>query len=275
MGKMPYIAFMIGDWKKDPAVTRCSPATRGIWFDFLCDMHEAQSGGVLTGSRDELCRAGRCFHADLDKALSELADTRAADISEREGKVTVICRRMHREAEISRKRSDAGSKGQAKRQQIPDIDTEVVSLGEEFKEIWGQWLEHRHQIRKPATALAQRQQLQTLKGWGAQRAILALRHSISNGWQGIFEPRTAPEATIAPQEQEKREGWKIQANIDALKKINAKLWSRIEDQCSGRGYTTDEVFQNWRQHANFEVLVEYDRQKERLKQLKTELEQSL
>ncbi len=193
--KHPWIAFFVGDWKKDPAVSFCSPETRGVWFDFLCDMHELQSGGVLTGDADQLCRSGRCSRAQLDRSLVELRSTRAAEVSERNGVYTVINRRMKAEADLSKTRAEAGSSGgsstQAKKKQITDsdIEDEVKKSGEEFGQVWQMWLDHREQIRKPCTLLAKHQQIQQLKAMGEARAIAAIRHSIANGWQGIFEPK--------------------------------------------------------------------------------------
>jgi hypothetical protein len=54
---------------------------------------------------------------------------------------------------------------------------------------WRSWLKHRSEIRKPVTATTAEKQLKQLEGWGVQRAITAIDHSIANGWQGIFEPK--------------------------------------------------------------------------------------
>jgi hypothetical protein len=58
----------------------------------------------------------------------------------------------------------------------------------ELLSLWGQWIDHRNEIRKPLTPTAAQQQIETMSGWGADRAVKALRHSIGNGWQGMFEP---------------------------------------------------------------------------------------
>ena len=90
--------FFTGDWLKDPAVSLCSATTRGIWFDFLCAMHERDRSGVIAGTREALARLGRCSAVHLDHALSELQTSGAADVTERDGIVTVINRRMQRDA---------------------------------------------------------------------------------------------------------------------------------------------------------------------------------
>ena len=198
MSKRPYIQFYVGDWLKDPALKKCSPATRGIWFDFLCDMHEAQSGGVLACDKESLCRIGRCSRAELDAALSELAKTRAAEVSERAGVVTLVNRRMKREADLQEVRSDSGSKGISKRLANADSDYEAEVSGEEwlrspeFVAAWEQWQAHRRELRKPLTPIARLQQIRQLKMWGKTRAMAAIEFSIRNGWQGIFEPTGNP-----------------------------------------------------------------------------------
>lgn len=95
--KLPYLAFFVGDWLKDPGVTVCRPATRGIWMDLLCVMHEQDRSGVITGTREQLARLGRCSTVELASALDDLRITRTADVSERAGTVTLVNRRMKRE----------------------------------------------------------------------------------------------------------------------------------------------------------------------------------
>jgi hypothetical protein len=58
----------------------------------------------------------------------------------------------------------------------------------EFQEAWSEWLQHRREIRKPATPTTQRKALVGLAAMGPARAIAAINHSVANGWQGIFEP---------------------------------------------------------------------------------------
>lgn len=89
--------FDVGDWLRDPQLSMCSPATRGIWFDLLCVLHELGRSGQVTGSPEQFCRTCRCTPAEFVAAIAELATTCAADIHERNGQVTIINRRMQRE----------------------------------------------------------------------------------------------------------------------------------------------------------------------------------
>ncbi len=102
----PFIQWFVADWLADPKVSLCDPATRGILFDWLCNMHALDRSGVITGSREILARLGRCSAVQVDAALQNLKDTNAADITERNGVVTVINRRMKREFSARKTGSD-------------------------------------------------------------------------------------------------------------------------------------------------------------------------
>ena len=96
-GKLPAFLLYTGDWMKDPSLSMCSPSTRGIWIDFICAMHELGRSGQVTGTVEQLCRVCRCTAAEMRSALIELKNTRTADISERDGRITVTSRRLLRE----------------------------------------------------------------------------------------------------------------------------------------------------------------------------------
>lgn len=120
MTKQPAFQFYPGDWLKDPCVSMCSPATRGIWIDLLSAMHENGREGLLTGTPDQLARVCRCSAADLSVALDELSTTCTADVSNRHGKVTVINRRMKRESD-ERKGNNERKKRQRAKDKPPDV----------------------------------------------------------------------------------------------------------------------------------------------------------
>lgn len=125
--KHPHIQFYTGDWKKDPALSLCSLATRGAWIDLLCSMHDGRVGQV-TGTPAQLAQLCRCDAASMLSALLELQSTRAANVSERDGIFTVACRRMIKALNLSMARATAGSKGAANREQKPDTDNDIECL---------------------------------------------------------------------------------------------------------------------------------------------------
>lgn len=124
--KQPAFMFYTGDWLKDPALSVCAPATRGIWIDLLSRMHENDRSGIVTGSVPGLAASCRCSDDELRAALVDLVENQAAlvtvenegcvrdlsgecpanvrDLSGlfphgRHGHVTVVCKRMKREYE--------------------------------------------------------------------------------------------------------------------------------------------------------------------------------
>lgn len=127
MPSAPYLPLYTGDWKKDPALSLCSPATRGVWIDLLCSMHDGRIGQV-TGTPIQLAQLCRCDAASMLTALKELQANKAANISDRLGVFTVVCRRMVKAIELSNARAMAGGKGGSKTaskvQASPEYDNE-------------------------------------------------------------------------------------------------------------------------------------------------------
>ena len=85
--KQPYIPLYVGDWLKDPQLSLCSPATRGVWIDLICRLHELGQGGKITANAQQLARLCRSSDADIHAALKDLQTTDAAEVSERDGKI--------------------------------------------------------------------------------------------------------------------------------------------------------------------------------------------
>ena len=85
--------------------------------------------------------------------------------------------RQEKSERVSKKDGKAG-----KDQAFPDN-----LRSEAFKNIWGQWLEHLSQKKKPPTNRAIDLQLKKLSAMGEARAIAALENSICGNYQGIFE----------------------------------------------------------------------------------------
>lgn len=107
MPKHFYIPLETGDWMKDPLLSKCSPATRGIWIDAICAMHEDDRSGVLTGTPEQLTRVLRCSEAELHAAVDEIGITKTGDVRKNQnGTITLINRRMRRESAERRSNAD-------------------------------------------------------------------------------------------------------------------------------------------------------------------------
>lgn len=95
--KLPYLPLYTGDWRKDPALTRCTPATRGVWIDLLCVMHDDNRSGELVGTLDDFARFARCSTREAALALADLQHKNAAEVVQRGKEYIVRNRRMYRE----------------------------------------------------------------------------------------------------------------------------------------------------------------------------------
>lgn len=126
--KLPAMLFFIGDWIKDPKLSLCTPATRGVWIDLLCAMHESGRTGKLCGTSEQLSRTARCSAAELAQALTDLQTTGAADVTERNGTITLINRRMERE----HKQREKGTLRQKRFRESPKCNAFVPPIESEI-----------------------------------------------------------------------------------------------------------------------------------------------
>ena len=114
MAKYPAFMFYPGDWRKDPALSRCSHAAKGMLMDMLCLMFECEPRGKLATngtpwSDEDICRA---TFGDKN-VLQELIDK---GVLSRDEDGAIYSRRMIRDEEIRASRAVAGSGGGSKTQ---------------------------------------------------------------------------------------------------------------------------------------------------------------
>lgn len=79
--KPPAFQFYPRDWITDPALSLCSPATRGVWIDLLCAMWFAPERGRLKGTPRSLARLARCTAQEMIRAIKELGLHGAATVT--------------------------------------------------------------------------------------------------------------------------------------------------------------------------------------------------
>lgn len=82
----------------DTELSKCTSATRGVWIDLICAMHQSGRSGELRGTTDQIARLARCSTAELIQALTELQATGTADVTFRNKDVVIGNRLMKREA---------------------------------------------------------------------------------------------------------------------------------------------------------------------------------
>jgi putative component of membrane protein insertase Oxa1/YidC/SpoIIIJ protein YidD len=97
MAKHFFMQFYPGEWLSDAKVSQCRPATRGIWWDAISAMHGIDRCGQLSGTIEALARVCRCRVDEMRAAVDDLRSTGAADVTECNGIVTLVNRRMCRE----------------------------------------------------------------------------------------------------------------------------------------------------------------------------------
>ena len=152
MGKQPYIPIYIGDYLKD---TRVLPlAVRGAWVDLILFMWDSPVRGEIVATVQEIARMIGCDTSEAEFALNLLKQKNTANIDLLpSGEYKIVSRRMKKDAEISKIRSEVGKKGvkaklagdfaepkqQAKVKQNTDIEYEsnIVLDNKESIQIFG------------------------------------------------------------------------------------------------------------------------------------------
>jgi hypothetical protein len=95
-----WMKFVVNDWLADPHLSACSPATRGIWMDVICNLHNMRQP-KFSASDAAWARMCRCSPSEIQIAFYELQVSGTATVVEEQGVFTVTSRRMEREMEIS------------------------------------------------------------------------------------------------------------------------------------------------------------------------------
>lgn len=115
MGKQPSFQFYPGDWKRDAGVQSLSFEERGVWFEMMLLMFESAERGKLvfgTGTpmpEDAVARSLGLDRQRYVQILRKLLDYGVASKDDKTG--IIFCRRMVRDAELSKKRAECGKLG--------------------------------------------------------------------------------------------------------------------------------------------------------------------
>lgn len=96
--KMPFIKWFPADWRADAELRMCGLAARGLWFEMLMIMHEAEPRGDLRVNgrqigAQQLANLAGCGPKDAERLLAELEESGVFD---RDEDGTIFCRRMRR-----------------------------------------------------------------------------------------------------------------------------------------------------------------------------------
>lgn len=111
--KRPAFQFYPADWRKDPALSACSLAARGLWVELMCIAHEGGTYGVLSINGKpmapaQIARMVGESPAAVVKLVAELED---AGVFSRDEQGCIYSRRMVKDEHVRNVRADAGRLG--------------------------------------------------------------------------------------------------------------------------------------------------------------------
>lgn len=111
--KRPSFQFYPADWRKDPALSACSLAARGLWIELMCVAHEGDNYGHLSingrpMTPAQVARMVGESPAVVAKLLKELED---AGVFSRDEQGCIYSRRMVKDERIRNVRADSGRLG--------------------------------------------------------------------------------------------------------------------------------------------------------------------
>lgn len=217
---MPYMPFYIGDWEQD--MNACSLQTEAAWLKVIVKMFKDDKCGVYKTSTKRLQILWKCSPEMVEEIISELQGEDIGEIKRdtATGAITFFNRRMIREKEISKKRSEAVQtryKTPTKPVQTPEdeneTDSEAVIKDEPekrkepkpelkmpwndkpFRDMWEQWKcyrqdEHGFRYKSVQSEQAALTQLANTANGMQEKAIEIIKQSMANGWKGFFDLKT-------------------------------------------------------------------------------------
>ena len=160
-----------------------SPHGDGLSLDMI---EEARAYGRSVQTKASVAGKASAVQRSFNKRSTRVKRTLNASSTDAEqalnGSSTDV---LSMSSSVSQSSSESASGGK-ERARAPEPD---LIAPDAYADAWNEWLAHRREIRKPMTIRSQRMQLNEFVGWTPERIITAIRHSIANGWQGIFEPK--------------------------------------------------------------------------------------
>jgi len=185
------LAIALLNWADDEGYFMANPVVlRGNLFPFVDDskmiprsLQDLSSVGWIELAEDSHGRAiGRVVnflkHQRVDKGKRSIIK----DLWQFQDASTTIPRSI----QDASKEEGKGKEGKRKGKEL-SVVVEPPFQSPEFWSAWEEWVKHRNEKKKPLTASSVKQQFSEMKTMGEARSIAMIRHSIKNGWQGLFE----------------------------------------------------------------------------------------
>lgn len=111
-GKAPADQWYYKDWLADTELHLSCLTTRGIWADLLAHMWGAAVRGKLSGPVMAIAGLAGASKAEMDKFIEDAQRYVFCDVTVSNGEITIINRRMYREAKEKNKDNDNNRKRQ-------------------------------------------------------------------------------------------------------------------------------------------------------------------
>lgn len=121
----PYLPLYVDDWMNNTKLKMCSPGAHGLMISIMCLMHKSESYGVILLKQkfkqtnkqsynfaSQIARLSSFDLLEIEKYFYELLDEKVLKI---DGD-SLVCSRMVKDADISKKRSSSGKSGGKKTQ---------------------------------------------------------------------------------------------------------------------------------------------------------------
>ena len=111
--KRPSFQFYPADWRKDPALSTCSLAARGLWIEMMCLAHESERYGVLSinGTPMSVQQIARAVGESPSVIARLVTELERSSVFSRDAQGCILSRRMVRDERIRNVRADAGRLG--------------------------------------------------------------------------------------------------------------------------------------------------------------------
>lgn len=111
--KRPAFQFYPADWRKDPALSACSLAARGLWIELMCIAHEGGTYGFLSinGKAMAPAQIARMVGESPAAVVKLVAELEDAGVFSRDEQGCIYSRRMVKDEHVRNVRADAGRLG--------------------------------------------------------------------------------------------------------------------------------------------------------------------
>jgi hypothetical protein len=109
----PWLKFYTSDWRADPRLKMCSLASRGLWIEMICIMHEADPYGhlLVSGLTPTDTQLAVLTGASPDQIAALLGELESAGVFSRTRAGVIYSRKMSRMAKKAATARNNGRKG--------------------------------------------------------------------------------------------------------------------------------------------------------------------